>query len=475
MNGIMKEMECEGIPSFAFRKDKNLKKVKFGQEMTEGSIAKILIRFAIPLLLGNLLQQLYNSVDMMIVGRIVGDVGTVGVSNGGEIAALATFVGIAFSSASQVYTAQLIGSEKKEDIRFVSGTALSFLLLLGTVFAIICLLFCKPLLTLLNCPAEAFEQAYQYMFVVSLGLPFVFGYNAVCGIMRGMGESKRPLVFVAIASAVNVVLDILLVRMIPLQTMGSAIATVASQFIAFAAAIIYVVRHRESIYFCNRKKHLRIRMQYMKPLLRIGLPLTVQSAFIHFSQLICIHWVNGFGMLAAAANSIGAKLNRLINVMTSSVTGAAGAMVAQNIGARNHIRVKKTIYTSMLICLLICVVEYIVAILMPRTLFSLFTKDPEIVEMGVVYLRISLITFALSAVQGPLTAVVVGCGNAKLSFCYGILDGFVLRLGVSYFLAHLCGMGVVGYWYGNALAHLGPVVVAAVYFYSGRWKLYRLM
>ncbi len=452
-----------------------MNKLAFGQNMTQGSIARILVRFAFPLLLANLLQQLYNSVDMMIVGKVLGSVGTVSVSNGGEIISLITFAGMAFGGASQIYTAQLVGKGLRRDIPLVSGTILSFTTGVGVIAGLLCLCCSRQLIALLNCPPEAYEQACGYMWIASMGLPFVFGYNAVCGIMRGMGESRRPLVFVAIASVVNVLLDLMLVKVFSLRAQGSAIATVTAQFISFLSAVIYMYRHRAENDFCSQKDHFKIRSQFLRPLLHIGIPLTMQSLFIHFSQLICVTWVNGFGIVAASTTSIGNKIGRLIHVMTSSITNAAGAVAAQNIGAKLHDRVKTTVSVALVICAGICVLEYLVAIFIPKTLFSMFTNDPRVIEMGVTYLRVSLITFALSAMQGPFTSVVTGSGNAKLSFAYGLIDGIVLRLGISYTLMFVYNLGVIGFWYGDALAHLGPVVIAAVYYFSGKWKTYQFI
>lgn len=448
---------------------------QIGVDMTKGSIFVHILRFAMPLLLANLVQQLYNSVDMMIVGKVVGSVGTVGVSTGGEIANLVTFFGMSFGSATQIYTAQMVGGGQNHKIREMGTTVLLFMMAVSMVFMFLCLGCTESLLDWLNCPSEAREQARQYMSIVAFGLPGVFGYNIVSGIMRGMGESKRPLLFVSIAAVANVLLDLLLVVKIPMEAAGSAIATVVSQFASFAAAFWCIQRSEPGGFFQLDKTHFRIQRKYLMPLLRIGVPITVQSTCIHFSQLICVSWVNSFGMAAASANSIGTKINRFIGVMTNSINGAGGSIVGQNLGAREHERVKKTVYAALAMGSMICVLEFVVALLLPEQLFGLFTDDPAVIRMGRPYLMISLITFFLNTLQGPYTSVITGSGNAKLSFLYGILDGIVLRLGISYILAFMLEMGVIGYWYGNALAHLGPVVIGIVYFYSGKWKTYRFL
>lgn len=448
---------------------------KIGMDMTEGRILQILLRFAAPLLLSNLIQQLYNSVDMLIVGRIVGNTGTVGVSTGGEIAALITFVAISFGTAGQIYTSQLIGAGKREQIKAMSGTFLTFSFVIAVFFAVISIAFSGWFLRWLNCPQDACGEAANYMKIIGIGLPFVFLYNALCGIMRGLGESKWPLIFVFVSAAVNFFLDMMLVVVIPMRAAGSAIATVAAQALAFFLALAFMYwRGREEI-FSFRIRNYKITKEYLKPLLKIGIPLTVQSTLIHFSQLICVSWVNDFGMLAATVNSIGNKANRVIGVVTNSVNGAAGSVVGQNLGAGKHKRVKETVYTAVCLGMVIFLFEAVVVLFLPKQVYGLFTEDSEVITLGVAYLRILLITFSLTMIQGPYTSVITGSGNAKLNFCCGIIDGIVLRLGISYVLAYRMGFGVIGYWYGNALAHLGPVIIGIVYFYSGKWKTFRLL
>lgn len=443
--------------------------------MTEGKLLPKLIRFAIPLLLANLIQQLYSSVDMMIVGKVMGSVGTVGVSIGGALPALLGNIGIAFGNAAQICSAQMCGARERQKAGAMGCSVLNAMLLISLALALGSILISEPLLRLLNCPEDAFSQAVRYMRLVSLGLPFVFGYNALSGVMRGMGESKKPLIFIGVSALSNVFMDLLLVVVIPMESAGSAIATVVAQAMSFAVSVVYINLRDMRQVFNMRENGLKIKSCYMLPVTRIGIPLCLQSGCIQASQLICTSWVNGFGLLASATTSIGNKVAQLINVITISINGSAGSMVAQNLGAHKYDRVKKTVYAALELGAAICALEFAVSLLLPEQLFSLFTDDPLTIAFGRTYMNITLITFFLNGIQGPYTAVITGSGNTKLSFAYGLLDGIVLRLGIAYILAYTCGMGVVGYWYGNALAHLGPVVIGIVYFYHGGWMNRRLV
>lgn len=450
-------------------------KKSVGLDLTQGNIAKQLIRFALPLLLANILQQLYDAVDMAVIGHFVGSTGTVGVSSGGEVATLVTFLATAFGSAGQIYVAQLAGAKDRKAISETIGTSLVSMAMLGILCMVVSIVFCGRFLAWLNCPPEALTQARRYMTIVSLGLPFVFGYNAVCGILRGMGEAKRPLLFVSVAAASNVVMDILFVAIIPLEAAGTAIATVAAQFSSFAAAAIFLYKKKEQFHLEFSRKSFRIHRHHMGVLLKLGIPLATHSALIHGTQIICASHVNAFGLVASATNSIGNKVQKLINVFTLSLNTGAGAMVGQNLGARKLDRVKKIVFTTMGMAAIFSSVAAMIALFLPRQAFSLFTSDPEVIEFGVTYLRISLIVFALAPLQGSLGSVVTGSGFANLNFISGVLDGVILRLGISFFLAYTCGMGVTGFFFGNALARLGPTLVSGCYFLSGKWKTRKLL
>ena len=450
-------------------------KKKVGLDLTEGNIPKLLIRFAFPLLLTNLLQQLYNAVDMAVIGHFVGSAGTVGVSSGGEVAALITFLATAFGSAAQIYVAQLAGQKDHKSISETISTGIVFSAVLSVIFLLISVIFCDTFLSWLNCPQEALGQARAYMIVVSLGLPFIFGYNMVSGILRGMGEAKRPLMFVAVAAVANLVMDILFVVIIPLEAAGTAIATITAQIASFVAAAVFLYKKKDHFQLDFSFKGLKIYPEHMKVLLNVGLPLATQSMLIHGTQIICASHINSFGLVASATNSIGNKVQKLINVFTMSVRGGAGAMVGQNLGARKIDRVKKIVITSTIMASIFSGMAALIAIFLPRQAFGLFTTDPAVIEFGVRYMRIMLIVFALAPIQGAFGSIVTGSGFTKLGFITGVLDGVILRLGISFLFAYGLNMGVEGFFYGNALARLGPAIINGAYFFSGKWKTRKLL
>ena len=451
------------------------RKQKIGLNMTEGSILKTLLVFAVPILLTNLIQQLYNTVDLIIIGKFVGNEGTVGVSTGGDLINFITMLSIGFSSAGQVYVSQQVGARDYDNLKKTIGTLLSVMMGASLVFAAVGAIVAEPFLRMMNCPEEAFSQAVDYMRITCIGAPFIYGYNAVCGILRGMGESKRPMIFVIIAAVSNIIMDLLFVVAFRMEAAGTALATIIAQFASFAAAFVFMYRKREHFDFDFKLSSFKIHKKPLLVLLRLGIPRALQSSLINVSLLFCSSRINAFGIIASATNSVGNKVTRFANIITQSVDTGAATMIGQNLGARKNDRAKKTVHVALAIALGVAAVNSLAAIFAPRLIFSIFTNDPEVIEFGVTFMHISIITFILAAVMGPYQAMITGSGNASLGFLVGILDGVVLRIGLSLLFGELMGMGVVGYFYGNALPRLAPCIIGIVYFYTKAWEKRRLL
>ena len=279
-----------------------------GNDLTQGPVMKSLLLFALPIVVANLIQQIYSMVDLMVIGQFVGNIGTTGVSVGGEISDFLTPVATAFATAGQIYIGQLAGAKREKEQKEAIGSFLTLMMLVSIGFMVIAIVLWRPILRMLNCPEEAFGQAASYLIITCIGLPFIFGYNAVCGVLRGMGESKRPMIFIIIAAAANIFLDILLVAVIPLQAAGTAIATVVSQLASFIAAFVYMYRHREHFDFELKFSYFRMRKESVKIILMLGLPQVARSMLVRVSMFWVNARVNSFGIIASSTNGVGNKL-----------------------------------------------------------------------------------------------------------------------------------------------------------------------
>ena len=451
------------------------RKRKVGADLTEGSVLKSLMLFVFPIILTNLIQQIYSMVDLMIIGKFVGNIGTVGVSVGGEISDFLTPFATSFATAGQIYIAQLAGAKRTEEMKKSIGSFLTLMMLMSAGFMVLSITLCDPILTALNCAPEAFGQAKAYLIITAVGLPAIFGYNAVAGVLRGMGESKRPLMFIIIAAVVNIVLDLLLVVVIPMEAAGTAIATAASQLASFIAAFIYMYKRREQFDFELKLSYFKMDAHSVGIILKLGVPQAVRTILVRFSMIWVNANINSYGAVASGTNGIGNKLQKFLEIFSQSMSQAAGAMIGQNLGAKKHDRAKKTVYYAMFASLAVAVMIVIIVLIWPHALFGIFTSDPNVLAMGVDYLNIMIVHFLVSAVISAYQSMVIGSGNASLNFAIGILDGVVCKIGLSLIFVGLVGMGVYGYFWGTAISRVLPMIICMIYFYSSRWKNARLL
>ncbi|MCD7807192.1 MAG: MATE family efflux transporter [Lachnospiraceae bacterium] len=451
------------------------KSKKVGMDLTEGSILKCLLVFAVPIVVTNVIQQFYSMVDLMVIGQYVGATGTVAVSTGGEVSDMVTPVATAFSTAGQIYIAQLFGAKKTDKVKKGIGTLITLMMIMALVIMTCTIIFSSQILRLLNCPSEAFREAMEYMIITAIGIPFIYGYNAVCGVLRGMGESRKPLIFVLVAATVNIFLDILLVAVFKMGAAGTAIATAMSQFGSFIAAFIYMYINREQFDFELKLSYFKIDRPAAEVILKQGIPQAARSMLVRFSMLWVNSSVNSYGLVASATNSVGNKLQKFLEVFLTGVTQASGAMVGQNLGAQKAERAKKTVWYCFFSCMIISLVLTVFAWFWPREIFGIFTKDPDVLDFGVIYMHILIMHFFMSAITGSFQSMVTGSGFASMNFLIGVLDGVVCRIGFSVLFAYVMGMGVVGFFWGTAFSRTIPGLVCFLYFISGKWKERKLL
>ncbi len=451
------------------------KKNQVGTDLTEGKILKTLLIFAIPIVLTNLIQQLYSMVDLMVVGQYVGSIGTVGVSVGGEMADLVTPVATAFATAGQIYIAQLAGMKDIRRIKETIGTLITIMLMISLACTAGAILFHPSILGLLNCPPEALSEAAAYMMITALGMPFIFGYNAVCGVLRGLGESKRPMIFILIAAMINIVLDLVLVAAFKMGAAGTAIATILSQFGSFAAAFYYMLKHKEHFDFEMKLSYFKLNRSALRVILVLGIPQLIRSLFVRFSMLWVNSNINSYGLVISASNSVGTKINKFLEVYVQGIDTASGAMIGQNLGARKHQRAKQIVWTTLGCCLVFATICSGLALFCPQEIFSVFTKDGAVIQMGSVYMGIMIMHFYMSAITGTFQAMVTGCGFVSLGFLIGILDGVICRIGFSLLFVYGFHLGAEGYWWGTAFARTLPGLLCFAYFMSGKWKTRKLL
>lgn len=444
-------------------------------DLTSGNLTRQLITFSIPFMLSNLLQSLYSIIDMVVVGQFVGSAGLSAVSVGSQVISFFTWLGIGFSTAGQIMIGQYIGVHDTRGIERTIGTLFTLLLGGAVVLGIGGIALTTPVLQLMNTPAEAFADAQDYMRTCCAGMVFIFGYNAVSSILRGMGESRRPFLFIAIAAVTNLVLDLLFVAVFHWSVFGAALATVIGQAVSFIISIIYLYRRRDEFGFDFKPASFRPHPATAANLTRLGAPMALQSAAISISCMFTTAFVNTYGVAASAITGVGSKISDLSNVVTRAFSNAGSTVVAQNVGAKKYDRVKQYVRVSFILCMATMAVFCIVCGLFPEEVVRLFDSDPETLALAPRFMVTQIVGFIANGLMSPYYAVINGIGYASLSFVIGILDGVVGRIGLSLLLGNVLHMGLDGYWYGMQLAGYVTAFCSAAYYYSGRWKTHKLL
>lgn len=444
-------------------------------DLTTGSVAKQLIMFALPLMLSNLLQTVYNIVDMIVVGQFVGSTGLSAVSIGGDLLNLCTHIVTGFAGAGQIMIAQYVGQKDREAVSRTIGTMFTFILGLAVVMMAGMLTFSDRILELMNTPAESYQQAKDYSVVCYWGMVFIFGYNTVSSILRGMGDSKRPFIFIGAAALINLVLDLIFVAVLHMDAYGAALATIMGQAFSFIGSLVYLFIKRESFGFDFKASSFRLDLSKLWPLLRLGFPMALQHAAITLSMLFVNSYVNSFGLVASAVTGVGNKLRSAMGIISNSINTASSAMVGQNMGAKKPERVKQLVHVDLAICMTAFVILASVALIFPEALFSLFNDDPAILEWAPKYMITFVVAILSFATMAPYNSVINGIGHASLGFIIAMADGVFCRIGLALLLGIVFDMGIFGLWMGNALAGFSTVIPAMIYYYSGRWQRRKLL
>jgi len=443
------------------------------KDFTEGNISKQLIVFAWPLFLSNLLQVVYNMVDMMVVGNVLGKSGISAVSVGGDITNLLTFIAMGFSSAGQVIIAKYIGAKERDKIGRFVGTMSGFLLVCSIILGASGLLLQDTMLKLMNTPSEAHSGALAYSSISMSGLVFIYGYNATSAILRGMGDSKHPFIFISIAAIMNLILDIIFVAYLDMGAGGAALATVISQAVSFISCVVFLIKNKSSFELdISTSAFFRWNKKMLLDLIKLGTPMAIKNASIQISKLFVNSWINSYGVAVSAFAGIANKIASVTNLISMAMNNAGSTMVGQNIAAKKFDRVIKIMLSIGAITFTVSVIFSVLMFFFPEEIFALFTEkgDTDVLAIAKDYVPIAILLFFGSAMRSIMNALINGSGNYKVNFATAILDGIVLRIGLAVLFGIVLDMKHFGFWLGDALAGFTPFWIGLVFYLSGHWK-----
>lgn len=416
------------------------------------------------MVLATLLQSLYGIVDMVITGQYCGSAGLSGVSVGSNLMTMFSMIAVGLSTGGNIVIGQYFGARDEKNRQEATATTVAFLVITGIGIAAILFVLAKPILLLMQAPAM--EEAMVYFRICAVGCIFIYGYNALCAVIRAVGNSKTPLYIILAAALVNVGLDLLLIGVFRIGVAGAAIATVSSQLISFLIALLYVLRKPELFGF--RLNAVRISAEKLKLILKVGIPNALVFCINGITHSVNFSLVNTYGVAASAGCGSALKVIDICIGFVTTNQNASATMVAQCIGAGKYERVRQTFRACLLVGLAMSLILMAVMFFGARQLIGLFNGEPEVLELGAAYLRIIALQAFTYIFFTSLNSVASGAGDAKIVMLNCILCMALPRILLAVTLNHLIGLN--GMAWSNVLAPLVAIPIGLWYLLSEKYK-----
>ena len=457
---------------------------KFQKDLTRGSVTKHLILFALPFLASNFLQALYNMSDMFFVGRFTGAVGATAVGVGGQITVLVLHLISGLAVGGTVLIAQFIGAGRHGDVERTVGTIFTLYGAAAVALTVVMLVADRFILRLLVSDPLAYPETLKYTNICMSGLVFIFGYNAVSAVLRGMGDSKHPLMFVAIASVLDIGMNALFCGVFGWGAAGAAWSTVIAQGLSFLMSVWFL--RKKKFLFDFHPRSFRVDRDIAKQLLRIGLPTSIGGTTVGLSFITLTGVANSIaGIVGTTALSVTGKVNSVAILPAFAMQASVSSMAAQNLGARKYDRALKTCMTAVGVSLsvtlpLMLLVRTFAA---PITRFFLGSEtgglDPAValacVEQGAVYIRSISWDYIFVAGTFNIIGLALAAGHTKFTLSMSLFSSIVARVPAAWLLGKTLGLGLAGMGFAAPIATVLSLAVDVIYLCGGRWKRSRVM
>ena len=433
-------------------------------DLTKGSVPKVLLQFAVPYLLANVLQALYGGADLFVVGQFDDAASVAGVAIGSQVMQTITGIILGLTTGITVLIGIATGAKNSKELANTIGSSIWLFAIIGVALTIIMTVFHNPIAALMHTPAEAMDDTEHYLLICSLGIPFIIGYNVVCGILRGLGDSRTPLYFVALACVINIALDFVLVGGFHMRAMGAAVATTASQGISFITALWFI--HKRGFHFEFTSKNIRLNRRISRRVVTLGAPIALQDALVNISFLIITVIVNQMGVIASAALGVVEKIIVFAMLPPVAISSAVAAMTAQNYGAGLSERMERCLWSGITTALVFGISVCVYSQFLPDTLTGIFTNDPAVVAMASEYLRGYSIDCIIVSFVFCFNSYFSGQGNSLFPMIHSLIATFLFRIPLSWLFSHIDPTSL--FWMGFA-PPLSTIVSMAICF----WYLHR--
>ena len=400
------------------------------KDLTQGSILGNIMTFSLPYILAYFLQILYGLADLFVIGRYCDVDSTTAVSNGAQVMYLVTCVVIGLAMGTTVKTAHAIGAKDNRRASLIIGNTATMFLGLSVVLAVSLLSFKNSIVSLIDTPAEAVAGTGDYLTVCFIGIPFIMAYNIIASIFRGLGDSKSPMYFVAVACVVNILLDFFFIGYCGWGAMGAALGTTLSQMTSVGFALVAIRRHRQV--FDVHRQDFKPRRDVISGILKIGFPIAMQDGFIQIAFIVITVIANGRGLYDAAAVGIVEKFIGLVFIVPSAMLSTVSAIASQNLGARQVGRAQRTMWYAMGITTTYGVIVAVILQFIPDLAVRIFSDDAQVVAMGGEYLRGYVWDCVFAGLHFCFSGFFTACGYSIISFAHNFLSIVCARIPLVY-------------------------------------------
>ena len=448
--------------------EKSVKRTnKYVCDMTKGNEVILLLQFAIPMLIGNIFQQFYNIADTVIVGRFVGSNALGAVGAVGNFTFFFFSLCLGLSSGMGILISQYFGARDEEAVKRSIANSMYITVVVGVLMSILGTVLAKPLLVMMNTPEENIGDALVYMQIVCGATIVVAIYNTISSILRALGDSKTPLIFLTVSCGVNIVLDLVFIINFKMGVAGAAWATVIAQFVAAIGSIVFVAK--KNPYLHLEKKHFQFDKRIVCQGFQLGFPIAMQNILISISCIALQTVVNGYGTVVMAAFTATSRVEQLVQQPFNSLGTAVSTFAGQNAGAGKFERVsegcKKSVYIVAVFSLIMIAVMFVFG----ETIIGLFTSEPEVITLGAKGLHITSLMYIGLGMIYIMRGMLNGVGDANFAMGIGAVE-VIGRVGFAYILMMIPSVGMWGVWYTNGLTWMLAGTVSVLRFLQGKWK-----
>lgn len=436
------------------------------RDLTYGPEGRLIFRFAIPMVIGNIFQQLYNVVDSIIVGKVLGEQALAAVGASFPVFyTLISFV-IGIGSGATVVISQYFGARSYEEVKRAIGTIYIFIFLASIVLSAAGIIFSREIFTLLKVSSDVMPEAISYFSIYLSGLFIYFGFNSTASILRGLGDSKTPLLFFTISTLANIGFDLLFIIVFKWGIEGAALATIVAQGGAFLTAVFVLNRRRHLIHFSRRS--MVFDWEIFKKSARIGLPTGFQQAFVALGMMALIRIINNFDTPVLAAYTAASRIDALASMPAMNLASALAAFVGQNLGAGQLKRIRKGVRATLFMSWGLSLGVMLIVILAGESLMSLFTDNKEVIKHGQDYLVIISSFYPVFATMFTMHGTLRGAGDTLIPMFITLISLWIVRIPLA---AYLSGqIGTVGIWWAIPCGWSIGLIGTISFYLSGRWK-----